>query len=210
MKTFITASVLAAAVVSAAGAATSTLTLATNATVVTYGKAATLTGQLSPAKTNQNVSVNGTACGTTRAAKVTTAKTAANGTYTAAVTPAVTTKYEATYKGGVKSPTVTISVKPLLQLAKVAGGGWTAKVTAGQSLTGKYVLFQRYVKLTKRWKQVKRLALGTAAPGPAKPTMVMTTSFKAKVVRGARVRLAMSAAQAAPCYLAATSASLRA
>lgn len=209
MKTLAVALVLAAAVASTAGAATQTLTLTSNATVVAYDKAATLTGQLSPAKANQAIAVGASACGATRATKVTTAKTAATGAYSASVTPTATTKYQTSYKNAT-SPVVTVEVKPVLELSKVAGGSWGAKVTAGQSLTGKAVLFQRYAKLRKRWVQVKRVLLTTATPGTTKPTTITTASFKATVARGARVRLMISGAQAAPCYVTATSATLRA
>jgi hypothetical protein len=208
MKTLAIALVLAAAVVSSAGAATQTLTLTSNATVVTYGKTATLSGQLAPAKANQAIGVGASLCGATKATKVATAKTAASGAYSSTVTPTGATKYQASYKN-VTSPVVTVDVKPVLELSKAAGS-WGAKVTAGQSLTGKAVLFQRYSKLRKRWVQVKRVLLTTATPGTTKPTTITTASFKATVVRGARVRLLLTTAQAAPCYVTATSATLRA
>lgn len=208
MKPLAVALVLGAALTTAAGAAAPTLTLASSATVVSYGKPVTLSGQLTGGKPNQTVAVDGTLCGTTRAAKVTSAKTTATGAYSAAVTPTGGTSYQATYKN-VTSPAVAVAVRPLLALTK-SGTTWTAKVTAGQALTGKAVLFQRYVKKTKRWKQVKRVLLGTSTPGPARPTVVSSVTFTARLARGTRVRLAISTAQAAPCYVAATSASLRA
>lgn len=208
MKPLAVAFVLGAALTTAAGAAAPTLTLASSATVVSYGKPVTLSGQLTGGKPNQTVAVDGTLCGTTRAAKVTSAKTTATGAYSAAVTPTGGTSYQATYKN-VTSPAVAVAVRPLLALTK-SGTTWTAKVTAGQALTGKAVLFQRYVKKTKRWKQVKRVLLGASTPGPARPTVVSSVTFTARLARGTRVRLAISTAQAAPCYVAATSASLRA
>jgi len=107
-----------------------------------------------------------TECGTTKQVKATTLKTAANGAYTGPVTPTVTTVYQATYKT-VKSAPVSISVRPLLELTKVATGSYSAKATAGQALTGKFVLFQRYKKLKKRWVQVKRMALKSALAAPS-------------------------------------------
>ena len=92
----------------------------------------------------------------------------------------------------------------------MATGSYSAKATAAQALTGKFVLFQRYRKASKRWVQVKRLALGAAVPGTTKPAMVSSVAFKAKLPRGTRVRLAITAKQAGPCYAAATSKSLRA
>jgi len=97
----------------------------------------------------------------------------------------------------------------VLALSK-SGTTWTAKVTAGQALTGKAVLFQRYVRLTKRWKQVKRVLLATSTPAATKPTVVSSVTFALKLVRGTRVRVMISTAQAAPCYVTAASASLRA
>jgi len=208
MKTLAAILVLGAALASAAGAAAPTLTLASSATVVAYGKPLTLSGQLTGGKPNQTVAVDGTVCGTSRSTKVASAKTTATGAYSAAVTPTGGTSYQATYKN-VKSASVSVTVRPVLALSK-SGTTWTAKVTAGQALTGKAVLFQRYVKLRKRWKQVKRVLLTATTPGPAKPTTISSATFTAKLARGTRVRLLITTAQAAPCYVTATSPSLRA
>ena len=208
MKTLAIALVLGAALATAANAAAPTLTLTSSATVVAYGKPLTLSGQLTGGKPNQTVAVDGTICGTSRAAKVASAKTSATGAYSAAVTPTGGTTYHATYKN-VTSTSVPVTVKPVLALSK-SGTTWTAKVTAGQALTGKAVLFQRYVKKTKRWKQVRRVLLTATTPGPAKPTVVSSATFTARLARGTRVRLLITTAQAAPCYVTATSGSLRA
>ena len=208
MKTLTIGLVLGAALATAASAAAPTLTLTSSAAVVAYGKPLTLSGQLTGGKPNQTVAVNGTVCGTSRATKVTSAKTTATGAYSAAVTPTGATTYQAAYKN-VTSASVPVTVKPVLALSK-SGTTWTAKVTAGQALTGKAVLFQRYVKKTKRWKQVKRVLLTASAPGPAKPTIVSSATFAARLARGTRVRLLITTAQAAPCYVTATSGSLRA
>jgi hypothetical protein len=208
MKTLALTLVLGAALATAASAAAPTLTLTSSAAVVAYGKPLTLSGQLTGGKPNQTVGINGTVCGTSRAGKVTSAKTTATGAYSAAVTPAGATSYQATYKN-VTSASVSVTVKPVLALSK-SGTTWTAKVTAGQALTGKAVLFQRYVRKTKRWKQVKRVLLTATTPGPAKPTVVSSATFTARLARGTRVRLLITTAQAAPCYVTAASGSLRA
>jgi hypothetical protein len=73
------------------------------------------------------------------------------------------------------------------------------------------VLFQRYSRLRKRWVQVKRLILATETVGPAtKPVVVDSVSFRAKVPAKTRVRMLITAAQAGPCYLSASSTVLRA
>ncbi len=210
MKKLLVTAIVGAALAGAAGAAPPvTLTLAASAPSPTYGMPVTLSGVLSTQKANQAISVQATECGSTKPAKVATLKTVANGAFTGPVTPTIGTSYQATYKAA-KSPAVALTVRPLLELTKVASGSYSAKATAGKALTGKFVLFQRYRKLTKRWVQVKRLALGAAVPGTTKPAMVSSVSFKAKLPRGTRVRLAVSALQAGPCYVAATSKTLRA
>jgi len=209
MKIFALTAVLGAALATAAGAAPpASLTIAASTTVVNYGSPVTLSGKLSTQKSNQAIGIGATECGKTQQSKAATVKTVAGGTYSAAVTPTIGTAYQATYKN-VKSASVPVTVKPVLALSR-SGATWTAKVTAGQALTGQAVLFQRYVKLHKRWKQVKRVLLTATTPGPAKPTVVSSATFAAKLARGTRVRLLITAAQAAPCYVTATSPSLRA
>jgi hypothetical protein len=199
----------AALAAAATAAAPVTVTLTASATVVTYGKPVTLSGVLSNKRANQPIAIEATECGSTKAVKAATVRTTANGVYSTPVTPAAATTYQATFKN-VKSSTVAVTVRPVLQLTRVARGSFTAKVTAGRTLKGKAVLFQRYSTLRKRWIQVKRVLLTTEAPGPAKPTVVDSASFRSKVARRTRVRLMISTAQAAPCFLSATSNVVRA
>ncbi len=185
-----------------------TVTLTATPTVVAYGKPVAFSGQVSTKKSNQQVVIQGTACGSTNATKAATVKTTANGMYTVSATPELGTTYRANFKNGTSQP-VVITVKPVLELKRVARGSFTASVTAGQALTGKYVLFQRYKKLRKRWVQVKRMVLKTSVAG-TKPTVVSSVSFKSKLRAGTRVRVMISKAQAGPCYLTAASKSIRA
>jgi hypothetical protein len=207
--------ILAAIVTTAAlaGAATAavvatTLTLTATPTSIAYGKAVTLNGVLSTHKASQNVKVNATECGQNTSKTVGTVKTNSTGAYTMAVTPIVNTSYQAAQKN-TKSPAVAITVAPVLKLVRVKRGSYTVSVTSAVDLKGKAVLFQRYVKTRKRWVQVKRVLLATTTAG-TKPTMVSSVAFKAKVAKGLRVRAAISKAQAAPCYVAATSNRVRA
>jgi hypothetical protein len=210
LKIFASTVIAGAALVAAATAAAPvTVTLVASAAVVNYGKPVTLSGALSTQRPNQTISIMATECGSTRTTKAATVKTTANGAYTTPVTPAVATTYQATFKN-VKSTTVAVAVRPVLQLTRLARGSYTAKVTAGRSLKGKAVLFQRYSKLKKRWVQVKRVILTTEVAGPTKPTVIDSASFRAKVALTVRVRLLVSTVQAAPCYLSATSNVLRA
>jgi hypothetical protein len=197
-----------AALVAAATAAVLALTLTATPTAVAYGKASTLNGVLSTHKANQTVKVDATECGTTSSKTVGTVKTNATGAYTMAVTPIVNTTYQATQKN-TKSQAVAVTVTPVVKLQRVRRGSYAVSVTSAIDFKGKAILFQRYSKLRKRWVQVKRVLLTTTTPG-TKPTIVTAVGFNATVAKGRRVRAVLSKAQAAPCYAAATSNSLRA
>jgi hypothetical protein len=209
MKT-LAAILIAAACTGAATAATlaTTLTLTATPTTVAYGKSVALNGVLSTHRANQNVKVNATECGQTASKTVATVKTNSTGAYTLAATPTLNTTYQATQKN-TKSPTVAVTVAPVMKLVRVKRGSYTVSVTSAVDLKGKAILFQRYSKKRKRWVQVKRVLLATTTPG-TKPTMVSSAAFTAKLAKGTRVRAAISKAQAAPCYIAAKSNSLRA
>lgn len=207
----ILAAILTAGALAGAGTAATlatTLTLTSTPTTISYGRAVTLNGVLSTHKANQNVKVDATECGQSTSKTVGTVKTNSTGAYTMGVTPIVNTSYQASQKS-TKSPAVAITVAPVLKLVRVKRGSYTVSVTSAIDLKGRVVLFQRYSKARKRWLQVKRVVLTTTTPG-TKPTMVSSAGFKAKVARGIRVRASLGKAQAAPCYIAATSNSLRA
>jgi hypothetical protein len=199
----------AALAAAAAAAAPVTLTLAASAPKVAYSKTVTLTGVLSTKRANQPIAILAKDCTMTAAKKLMTVKTTANGAYKTTVTPTVRTSYQASQKK-VMSNTVAVAVSPTLKLVRVQRGSYSASVTAGQDLKGKAILFQRYSRLKKRWVQVKRVVLTTSAPGSPTPTVVSSVSFTAKAPRRARVRVAISKAQAAPCYVKATSNVVRA
>lgn len=210
MKKILLAILTAAALAGAATAATlaTTLTLTATPTTTAYGKGVTLNGVLSTKKANQNVKVDATECGQSTSKTVGTVKTNSTGAYTLAVAPTVNTSYQATQKN-IKSPTVAVTVAPVVKLVRVKRGSYTASVTSAMDLKGKAILFQRYSRLKKRWVQVKRVVLATTTAG-TKPTIVSSVSFKTKVAKGLRVRAVIGKAQAAPCYIAATSNSVRA
>ena len=74
------------------------------------------------------------------------------------------------------------------------------KVTAATSLTGRYVLFQRYSASLSRWVSVTRVYVRTTT-GTA-PLVVTSARFRAKVKARLRVRAFMPQAQVGACYVA--------
>jgi hypothetical protein len=210
MRIFTATAIAGAALAAAATAAVAvTLTLSASAATTAYGKSITLTGVLSTKRANQPVQILAKDCTMTSAKKLTTVKTAADGSYKATVTPTAGTTYQASQKK-VLSSTVAVAVTPVVKLVRVKRGSYTASVTAGLDLKGKAILFQRYSRLKKRWVQVKRVILTASAQGTPSPTVVSSVRFGAKAPKRARVRVALSKAQASPCYLRANSNVLRA
>jgi hypothetical protein len=209
MKILAATAIVGAALAAAATAAAPTLTLAAIPPTVVYGKPVTLSGVLSSQMTNQQITLQEQPCGKPTFTKVGNVKTTTGGKYSLAVTPTMNTAYQAKWKSTTSSK-VTVNVKPLLALTKLARGSYSAKVTAGIDMKGKVLLFQRYSKLKKRWVQVKKVILTASVAGPSKPTVIASVSFKAKVRLHPRVRIAISKLQAAPCYISAASKSLRA
>ena len=206
----LTTIVVGAALAAAATAAplATTLTLTATPTAVAYGKAVVLNGVLSTHKANQNVKVAATECGQSTSKTVGTVKTNSTGAYTMSVTPTVNTSYQATQKN-TQSPVAAVTVAPVMKLRRAGGTTYLVNVTSAVDLKGKAILFQRYSKVRKRWVQIKRVLLKTSTLG-TKPTIVTSVYINAKVAKRTRVRAAISKAQAAPCYIAATSNSLRA
>jgi hypothetical protein len=208
-RTLALAVFVAAAVAAVATAATSTLTLTANPTTVTYGKTTVLTGQLTPAQANQNIAIQAAICPTNTTFKRSTAvKTASTGAFTATVTPTAMTTYKATLHQ-TESPAVVVKVKPVVALKRVARGSYSVSVTAAASLVGKSLTIQRYSTLRHRWLRVKKVALTTMTNG-TKPTVITSATFKSKLKRRTRVRALLPLAQAQPCYVGATSNTVRA
>ena len=174
---------------------------------VSYGKPATLSGSISTGVTGDTVSIAAMECGKTTFAPLTSVKTAANGAWSSPVKPNLNTVYQASWRNA-KSAQLTAKVAPAPVLKRVGPHRYKASLTAAQALTGKYVVLQRYAKTKRAWKTVKRVTLRTATAGVA-PTVVSSTTTRAKVARGTRLRLLLTADQAGACYVTSHSAAIR-
>jgi len=193
--------------------ATVTVTSAKPGTVA-YGHSSTITGTLSTAQAGQKVDIFAQACGDNNAKAVTTVTTTTGGAFTYQAQPALGTSYHARYKataGVVMSTPVNVTVRPSVTLVRLAKNKFGVNVVANQSFVGKAIAFQRYVALKKRWSTVRTITLGTRATQatPLAGTTVSSKTFTVRLVRGLRVRAVLPPAQAAPCYLAASSATIR-
>jgi hypothetical protein len=205
MKKLISIAILSAFCAATAAAAPPTLTLKASATVVAYGGSTTLSGVLSTQRTGQHVDILGQDCGQGGFKKVTTVTTTTGGAFTYAAKPTMNTSYQAKQKA-VTSPTVAVKVTPTLALRKLARGKFSVSVTAAQSFVGKYVVFQRL--RTTKWVSLKHVTLATVRQG-TKPTEVSSATFTIKLPTRLRVRAVLPSTQAATCYAAAKSKTIR-
>jgi plastocyanin len=182
--------------------------------VLTYGHVATISGTLSTGQANQKLEILAQPCGEKNAKVVATVTTTTAGAYTHQVRPALSTSYQAQFKpasGAVTSSAASVSVRPVVTLKRVALHKFRARVVAAQSFVGKNVVLQRYVAAKHRWNTVKAvfLARRAAAASPLAGSIVSSVTFKVGLKSGLKVRAVLPPAQAATCYLAASSATIR-
>ena len=183
------------------------VSLKASAAQVRYGGTLTLTGTVSSGAAGENVGVDAMQCGTTSFTRVASAKTGAQGAWSSPVKPAMNSSYRSSWKNTNSVP-VAVRVSAAVSLKRVRAGRFTASVTAAQSFVGKYVVLQRYARVRKAWKTVKRVTLKTVKAGTA-PTQVSSAAFRARGTRGARLRLVLMQPQAGTCYTASNSAAIR-
>jgi plastocyanin len=183
------------------------LTLAAKPLLLILGGKVAGTGTVSTAKAGESVDVLAQQCGATSAQKLATVQTTTGGAYTFSASPFANTVYTTQLRKAV-STAMTVRVRPLMRLTRVAAHRYSLKVTAGESFAGKYVSFQRYNGTKKRWVAVNAVALKASKAGVA-PAVVAVASFRSTIKAGLRVRTTMAQAQVGTCYAAGLSNTIR-
>jgi len=168
--------------------------------IVVYGRTTTLSGVHSTQKAADNFDVLAQQCGASAATKLTTVQTTTGGAFTIVAKPLANTAYTAKIKS-TSSPAVTVRVRPLVRLARVAAHRYSVRVSAGQSFAGKYASFQRYSATLHRWVAVKTVKLSASSAGIA-PTVVTKATFRSTIRTGLRIRVTLAQAQVGSCYAA--------
>ncbi len=178
--------------------------------IVLYGRTATLTGQLASGQANQKVDIFSQECGASALTKLTTVTTATGGAYTLSVQPRHNTTYQARFRSS-SSSQVLEKVRPKVTLRKLAPRKFRVTVLAADSYAGKFVLFQRYSSVKRRWITVRSVVLraGSTLITPINPTSVSTATFRAKIRVRLRVRGYLTQAQVGGCYAASASTTIR-
>jgi hypothetical protein len=166
------------------------VTIAQTAQRVVAGRYVALTGTVPGASSGMQVAILGQQFGTSGYTQVGLALTGSNGAWSFNARPLIQTNYAANANGGTTGA-VTIGVQPSVLLRRLAGGRFSAHVSAATSFAGKQVKFQRLAN--GKWVNVKvaRLSAGSTATFPAS----LLPHGKSTV------RVALSVNQAGPGYL---------
>lgn len=196
-------------------AAPAAVTLAAAPSVVTYGVKTTLSGTISTQPTGEKVDILAQSAGDNAYKVIATVTTTAGGVFSYAVAPAKNTNYEARTKLAglplITSGAVTVKVRPKVGLSRRSLHHFKVSVTAADSFVGKYVVFQRYIASTGKWRTLKSVQLKvmvqTALPLPG--TFVSSSSFTVNLKAGYKVRAILAPLQAGSSYLAGSSAVIR-
>lgn len=175
------------------------VTLQSSKKILVFGGASTLSGAVSTAQTNEKVTILAQPCGQNAFSQVTTLTTTTGGGFSYVTKPTLNTNFQAKWKSAT-SAAVTVKVRPRIRVTRLAARRFSVKVTAAIPFAGKYVVFQRYSPVLRRWVAVKRVTLG--ATSGATPLVVTSARFRATVKARLRVRATMPQSQVGACYVA--------
>ena len=167
------------------------VTLAASAAIVKFGGQVTLTGAVSNKKAGETVTLVAEPYGQTTKQVIATLQTAANGVFSFAVTPQISTTYQAQWKSAETS--VTVQVAPMIKLPMPVRGKFHFYVTAATSYAGHWVYLQRYSVTLHRWLSFRRLVLG------AKSGRIFPVTYAPRH-RRTSLRVYMTADQVGPGY----------
>jgi hypothetical protein len=180
------------------------VSIAAEPMVVTYGSDIKLSGMVTPAKAVK-VQVSSQPCMKPQARQEPLSVTStAQGAWTASVMPTSRTAYLAKAKSA-DSPALIVQVQPAVRLAKIGRHRFRARISAAQSFDGKIALFQK--RTPTKWKTVKSVVLTELGSGNG--TFVSGKTFRSGIRAGRTVRVLFTQRQAGDCYLAGTSGLLR-
>jgi hypothetical protein len=158
----------------------------------------TLSGEISPAAANQDVTITTTP--QDRPARSYVVKTQSGGTFSLDVRPRIQTQAQATYKQGSQTATsqpLLIFVRPRVALRKYGVGRFAVSVVAMRSFVGKYVWVTRWDSRRHQWRNIKRIYLVRYV----KSSGASTAAFRLRLTRRTKLRVFLPTTQARPGYM---------
>jgi hypothetical protein len=187
-------------------AARRTVSLMSGRRSVVYGRSVKLAGTVSGGGAGVTVTIEARLFGKRALLRVATAQTAADGSFSAIVTPRIRTVYLAKLDDGTASASVAVGVRPRLHLSPLGTHLFSLTVYATRSFVGKVALVQRWSPKRHAWLTLGRLHLRSARPGP---TVLTSKKFILRVGHGLKLRVRMPLSQTTTGYLTGTSNTIR-
>ena len=158
-----------AVVVASAQAASHRLTLVATGTPVLYGHQVTIAGHFTDGHAGERVTIVARPYGAAAATPVATVVTRVGGSYRYFAHPTIQTSYTAQL-GSMRSRTVTIGVRPLINASQLGNGQIRTTVLAGRSFRGRLVKLQQQ-QADASWKTIVQRALGSGSTVVFGPTL---------------------------------------
>ena len=205
IRTLIVSALAATCAVAGASAAKAPLTLKASPASITFGNTVVLSGTAAGVGKGAEVRLFSHPCGFTQAVETQKVKTRAKGAYRFRFQPAITTAYRVVRDvspGGrsvVKSRSVRVVVRPLVEFKRVASRRYSVDVSvgAGTFFTGKKIQIQR--RIHKRWETIAAAKLKQKSSNTA-VVAVSTVTLRVGIKHGTLLRAFLPKASAAPCY----------
>ncbi len=188
----------ALAAATAATAAAPTVTLNQNRSTIFFGGTIGLTGQITPAATDQKVTI--TQFPMNRAPITVTVTTNSDGTFSDDISPHYNVRVVAKYTSSnqtTSSDELNFFVRPSVSLSKFARSRYAARVVAGRPFVGRYVWIQRWNARAHAWRNVFRVRLKHYVSSSG----ATTTAFRVHFGRRVKLRAFLNDASARPDYV---------
>lgn len=167
-----------------------TLTLAASQAYMTFGDKLTVSGVVSNHRAGEQVTIFYQPYPQPNLIQRTVVVTSAGGAYSFAISPQVLTTYQAFWKGAYSAP-ATVQVQPRLSIGR--NGVWILHASAGHTMAGRDVQFQRLNTSTGQWVTLVKATLNVRS----------SARVSVKLPKGLNhLRLAMSVNEAGAGYLA--------
>jgi hypothetical protein len=177
-----------------ATAAAPTVTLQQDLDTVIYGGTVSLSGQISPAAANQQVTI--TQMPQNRAARSIVVTTDSAGAFSYDISPRFNTRVVATY-GTTQSDELNVWVRARVVLAKNGHHRYVVRVFAGRPFVGRYVWVTRWNTHTHSWRNLFRIRLKHYVRNGG----ASTATFKLNVSKRTKLRAMLNNAAARPDYV---------
>jgi plastocyanin len=168
------------------------VTLTASRQTVTYGLRVRLSGSISDAKADEQVTVR--AKPFNRPARLITVTTDADGNWSLQVVPVIQTTYSASW-GTIASNRSIVFVRPRIMLRRLRHGYFNVSVFDVHRLTNNYVWISRWSASAHQYVHLRRVFLK-----PSKRKVIWTSTFRLRVRHGWNLRAFITAFQAGPGY----------